>query len=79
MNEGLEGRGEQSRRMSGVDFGRAASDYATFRAGFPDRFFDELEAHGVRLAGIEAVDLGTGTTRRRRWRSRRGCWTNRQA
>ena len=47
--------------MSGVDFGRAASDYATFRAGFPDRFFDELEAHGVGFAGIDAVDLGTGT------------------
>lgn len=61
MNEGLEGRGTRARRMSGVDFGRAARDYATFRAGFPDRFYDELEAQGVRIAGIDAVDLGTGT------------------
>ncbi|MXY35877.1 MAG: hypothetical protein F4Y54_03750, partial [Dehalococcoidia bacterium] len=61
MNEVPQGKGERARRMSGVDFGRAASDYATFRAGFPDRFFDELEAHGVGFAGIDAVDLGTGT------------------
>ena len=55
------GLGERARRMSGVDFGKTASDYATFRAGFPDRFYDELEAHGVRIAGSDAVDLGTGT------------------
>lgn len=61
MNEVPQGRGERARRMSGVDFGRAASDYATFRAGFPDRFFDELAARGVDIAGIDAVDLGTGT------------------
>ena len=59
MDGGREGRGERARRMSGVDFGRAASDYATFRAGFPDRFYDELETHGLRIAGIDAVDLGT--------------------
>ena len=47
--------------MLGVDFGRAATDYATFRAGFPDRFYDELEGHGVRIAGSRAIDLGTGT------------------
>ena len=47
--------------MAGVDFGKAASDYATHRAGFPDRFYDELVAHGVHIAGSHAVDLGTGT------------------
>ena len=53
--------GDQARLMSGVDFGRTASDYATHRAGLPDRFYDLLEAHGVPIAGSHAVDLGTGT------------------
>ena len=29
-----------------VDFGRAALGYAGFRAGFPDRFHDELASRG---------------------------------
>ena len=61
MTEAAENTGDQARLMSGVDFGRAASDYATHRAGLPHRFFDLLEAHGVRIAGSHAVDLGTGT------------------
>lgn len=45
----------------GVDFGRAASDYGTHRAGFPDAFFDALAARGLIRAGKRALDLGTGT------------------
>lgn len=46
-----------------IDFGRAALDYARYRAGFPDRFFDELQAQGVRPApgADRALDIGTGT------------------
>ncbi len=61
MDEDAASLGERARRMSGVDFGKTATDYATFRAGLPDRFYDELEAHGVRIDGGHAVDLGTGT------------------
>jgi len=50
-----------------VDFGRTAADYARHRAGFPDRFYDRLAAHGIVPASaaegpeIRALDLGTGT------------------
>lgn len=44
-----------------VDFGKAASDYARHRQGFPDAFFERLQALGVRFEGSLAVDLGTGT------------------
>ncbi len=47
--------------MRGVDFGQTAADYATYRAGFPDSFFDLLEEHSVPIQGARAVDLGTGT------------------
>ncbi|MEM7599737.1 MAG: class I SAM-dependent methyltransferase [Pseudomonadota bacterium] len=44
-----------------VDFGRTASDYSTYRAGFPPDFFAALTARGTVLPGQKAVDLGTGT------------------
>ena len=44
-----------------VDFGRAAGDYATHRAGFPQAFFDLLAARGYVQAGQSALDIGTGT------------------
>ena len=61
MSEPAENTGDQARLMSGVDFGRTATDYATHRSSLPDRFYDLLEAHGVRIAGSRAVDFGTGT------------------
>ncbi len=42
-----------------IDFGRRSDDYATFRPGFPDSFYDRLAAH-VTLSETTAVDLGTG-------------------
>lgn len=42
-----------------IDFGRRADDYARFRPGPPESFFDRLESF-IPLAGIDAVDLGTG-------------------
>ena len=44
-----------------ADFGKTAQDYATHRAGFPDRFFDEIQGRGVAQAGTALLDLGTGT------------------
>ena len=51
----------RARQMQGVDFGQTASDYARYRAGFPDSFFTKLENLGVPVRGARAVDLGTGT------------------
>lgn len=43
------------------NFGAAADDYATYRAGFPASLFERLSAYGVGLPGQYIVDLGTGT------------------
>lgn len=47
-----------------ADFGKTAPDYATHRAGFPDRLFDELARRGI--GGVDGIarpllDIGTGT------------------
>lgn len=44
-----------------IDFGRAADDYARYRPGFPDDFFDRLGRLGWIRHGMRALDLGTGT------------------
>lgn len=44
-----------------VDFGKTASDYSTFRAGFPAAFFDRLFASCAIVSGLRALDVGTGT------------------
>jgi len=46
---------------SKVDFGKAASDYRSFRAGFPPEFFKLLVDKGFVRRGERALDLGTGT------------------
>ncbi|RKG95852.1 class I SAM-dependent methyltransferase [Corallococcus sp. CA053C] len=56
-----------------VDFGRTSSDYAKYRAGFPDSFFTRLEQDGVLRPGLRALDLGTGTGTIARGLARRGC------
>ncbi|MDQ6781646.1 MAG: class I SAM-dependent methyltransferase, partial [Candidatus Eremiobacteraeota bacterium] len=43
-----------------IDFGKTASDYGRFRAGFPDRFFERLLAGWI-APGQRVLDLGTGT------------------
>jgi len=60
--------------MTGVasNFGAAAEDYATFRAGFPDSLFDRLDAFGVGRPGQTIVDVGTGTGSLGRGFARRG-------
>ena len=44
-----------------VDFGRTADDYRQHRAGFPERFFDEVHSRKWIEERKLAVDLGTGT------------------
>ena len=59
-------------RLSNVDFGKTADDYATHRAGFPDSFYTWLERYGVQPAGKQLVDLGTGTGTLARGFAKRG-------
>ena len=51
----------RAQRMENVDFGKAATDYATHRAGFPERLWDQLSSLGIEFNGARAIDLGTGT------------------
>ena len=44
-----------------TNFGAAAADYAKFRAGFPESFFDRLSNLGLCTPGTTVVDVGTGT------------------
>jgi len=55
-----------------IDFGKAAGDYAKHRAGFPEAFFDRLSAMGIIGAGMQALDLGTGTGTVARGMARKG-------
>ncbi len=56
-----------------VDFGKAADDYARYRAGFPDELYDRLMAAGIVSPPCAALDLGTGTGILARGLARRGC------
>lgn len=58
--------------MAVPDYGRAATDYARHRQGFPSRLFDELSADGIGGAGQDLLDLGTGTGLMAREMARRG-------
>jgi SAM-dependent methyltransferase len=55
-----------------TNFGAAAEDYATFRAGFPDSFFYRLASFGLVGPGTTVVDVGTGTGTLARGFARRG-------
>ena len=45
----------------GIDWGRTSEDYAVWRPGYPDSFFERLLALGVGLPGQRVLDLATGT------------------
>src|SRR5215468_12355165 len=62
-----------SRGKVKTNFGAAAEDYAKFRAGFPDSFFDRLAAFGIGPPGEVVVDVGTGTGTLARGFAMRGC------
>lgn len=55
------------------DFGKTATDYGRYRAGFPTEFFERLVAYGVGQAGQRVLDLGTGTGTVARGLALRGC------
>lgn len=55
-----------------TNFGAAAEDYAMYRAGFPDSFFDRLARSGLHGEGSTVVDVGTGTGTLARGFARRG-------
>lgn len=64
---------EHIRQFGGqVDFGRAAADYSRHRAGFPQRFFDQLTAQLALSAEQAALDIGTGTGTLARGLARKG-------
>lgn len=44
-----------------IDFGKTASDYRNFRAGFPPEFFEALAKYDYIKSGQIALDIGTGT------------------
>ena len=56
-----------------ADFGKTAGDYGRHRAGFPDEFFERLNALGILRAGMRTLDLGTGTGTIARGLATRGC------
>lgn len=55
------------------NFGLTAHDYAKYRAGFPDEFFERVFEEGIVKAGASLVDLGTGTGTLARGFALRGC------
>ncbi|NLS76540.1 MAG: class I SAM-dependent methyltransferase [Chloroflexi bacterium] len=54
------------------DWGKTSGDYATYRPGYPESFYDALAALGVGLPGQRILDLGTGTGVLARAFARRG-------
>ena len=56
-----------------IDFGLTSNDYAKYRAGFPDVFFERVFADGFVKAGDSLADLGTGTGTLARGFALRGC------
>lgn len=60
MNSTIERDGAQ-KFSSVIDFGRTASDYAQYRQGFPDQWFDALLQKKIIKTGDHILDLGTGT------------------
>ena len=59
--------------MGDIDFGGTASDYGSFRAGFPAALFQRLKNFSIGEAGQRLLDLGTGTGYLGRGFAQAGC------
>lgn len=57
---------------SSVDFGKTSGDYARYRQGFPEAWFERMSAQGYVGQGTRVLDLGTGTGTVARGVARRG-------
>ena len=55
-----------------INWGKASSDYARYRPGYPGSFFQRIVALGIGLPGQRILDLGTGTGVLAREFARRG-------
>lgn len=44
-----------------INFGKTASDYASYRVGYPETLFHRLRSFDIGLPGQNILDLGTGT------------------
>jgi SAM-dependent methyltransferase len=44
-----------------IDFGKTASDYGRFRAGYPEELFERLVRFGAGKPGQRVLDIATGT------------------
>jgi SAM-dependent methyltransferase len=44
-----------------IEWGKISDDYAKYRTGQPDSFFDYMRTFGVGKKGQDILDLGTGT------------------
>src|SRR4051794_2250975 len=54
------------------DYGRVSPDYANFRPGPPQEYYDRLCALGIGMPGQRVLDIGTGTGAIARTMARRG-------
>jgi 2-polyprenyl-3-methyl-5-hydroxy-6-metoxy-1,4-benzoquinol methylase len=62
-----------------IDWSGTANDYAPYRAGFPDAFYERLAPYGIIGRDSESrrcLDLGTGTGALARGFARRGWRVN---
>ena len=60
---------------SQMNFGLTAADYVRHRAGFPEAFFEHLQARGLIRPGMRLLDIGAGTGTIARGMARRDCQT----
>ncbi len=56
-----------------IDWGKTSEDYAKYRVGQPDSFFDYMRTFKVGLNGQSLLDLGTGTGAMAIRFAQRGC------